>query len=92
MQDSKVLSAHNNWILVDKIQPVKEEKIGTIAVINNEKDADQNMGKVISVGRDVDLNIHPGNTVVWGDWPGAKIRWQKKTYYAIRSTDVILAG
>lgn len=86
------MKACNNWILVERLPPEREEQVGSVFIRKSEKEAKQNMGIVVTVGKDCDNPIEPGDTVIWGDWDGPKVYVNKKEYTAIRNTDVILAG
>lgn len=87
-----MLKAANDWILVKRAKKLKEEIVGAIAVVNSDQDAIQRVGVVVTVGPDLDNNILPGDTVIWGTWDGTRVLWNKEEYVAIRNTDVILYG
>jgi co-chaperonin GroES (HSP10) len=88
----RILQARNNWIILSRLADEKEEQIGSIAIRKSEEESKQNMGVVVSVGKDVDENVKPGDLVIWGDWTLNTFYWNKRPYIAIRSTDMVMSG
>jgi co-chaperonin GroES (HSP10) len=84
-----MLRAANNWIILERNKNVKEEKVGSIAIVNSDAEAKQCSGTVVTVGPDVTTPMKPGDTVYWGQWDGGQLIINKKRYVNIRETDVV---
>lgn len=83
------LKACNDWIIVDRKANSKEFKSGSISII---EDRVQYEGTVLSVGKDVDISVNPGDTVIWGKWEGTPLMIGGRQVTAIRCSDAILIG
>jgi co-chaperonin GroES (HSP10) len=83
------MQAINYYLVVDKIKEAPKKVGGLELTESQDKDVRYSKGKVISVGDQVPV-LKVGDTIRYDKHAGHGIEYDKKLYYVIKISDVVI--
>jgi co-chaperonin GroES (HSP10) len=83
------MQAINYYLVVDKIKEAPKKVGGLELTESQDKDVRYSKGKVISVGDQVPV-VKVGDTIRYDKHAGHGIEYDKKLYYVIKISDVVI--